>query len=237
MKYASISEKGVRPRNEDSCYIPAADETPLVIVADGMGGHAAGDTASAMAVAVIRDAFADAGNCCRDGIAGAVEEANTAIFLRSRREPALAGMGTTLVFALLSPPGVLAANVGDSRIYLFSRGTLRQISEDHSLVAALVAMGEITREEAMVHPRRNIITRALGTKDEERADVFDFPWNKGDTLLLCTDGLHGTLSDGEIAAVLSGENDIERAARKLVSAALDAGSADNVTVVLVRNEG
>lgn len=236
MKYAAITETGLRPRNEDSCYASEGGGTPLVIVADGMGGHAAGDVASRMAVDMIREWFSDVANCGEDGIRRAVDAVNNAIYERSRGEAGLVGMGTTLVFALLSRPGFLAASIGDSRIYLFSRGRLTQISEDHSLVAALVAMGEITKEEAMVHPRRNVITRALGTKNEERADIFDTPWIDGDILLLCSDGLHGALTDSEIAEILNREGDVGRAARALVDAALAAGSTDNVTAVLVRNE-
>jgi protein phosphatase len=146
-------------------------------------------------------------------------------------------MGTTLTLAMLFPDQYIAANIGDSRLYYFDGWSITQVTHDHSLVAVLVANGEITLEEANVHPQRNIITRALGTSEHEEADFFQRRWVKDDVLLLCSDGLYGSVTDEEMEDALRKDVPLTEICDELVSRALSAGATDNVTVVLARNEG
>ena len=169
--YACCSRVGRRHENEDNCHIPQPGGLPLVIVADGMGGHKAGRTASTMAVDEI---LASLGESLPDevSIRAAVDHANLAVYEHSRKDFNCRGMGTTVVLAALEEVSYIAGNIGDSRIYHYGKSGLRQVSRDHSLVAILLATGEITKEQAKAHPQRNVITRALGTRDEERLDIF-----------------------------------------------------------------
>lgn len=238
MRYAAISEQGKRVRNEDCLFIPSRPgEMALAVVADGMGGHNAGSTASALAVETVVAELRRGGmGSPEDLILAALAKANAAIYEYSLTNPNCRGMGTTLVLALAFKSRYVAANIGDSRLYYFNGRDLLQITEDHSYVAELVAAGHITREEAMRHPRRNIITRALGTREQEQADIFKGSWEGGDMLMLCTDGLFGVLGEGEMARVLREEADMEQACKRLVELALDGGSTDNISVALIRNE-
>ncbi len=238
MRYAARSEKGKRIRNEDCLFIPSRPgEIALAVVADGMGGHNAGSTASALAVETVVTELKRGGmGRPEDLILAALKKANAAIYEYSVHTPNCRGMGTTLVLAMAFKTRYVAANIGDSRLYYFDGGDLTQITEDHSYVAELVAAGHITAQEAMRHPRRNIITRALGTREQEQADIFKGNWGPGDLLLLGTDGLFGVLSDAEMARVLREEKDLEQACDILVENALSGGSTDNISVVLIRNE-
>lgn len=237
MKYASITEQGKRLRNEDCIFVPRKGEISLVIVADGMGGHNAGSTASALAVQTAAERIKKGGADDPASLLNkAVQQANSAVFEYANHDKNCRGMGTTMVMALLFKSRYLCANVGDSRLYHFSAGSLRQVTRDHSFVAELVAAGYITPLEARVHPRRNIITRALGTHESERVDLFEKEWSPGDTLLLCSDGLYGALDDLEMARILKEEPDLSAVCQELVQAALYNGSTDNISVVLVRNE-
>ena len=148
----------------------------------------------------------------------------------------LAGMGSTLVCALLFPTRFIAANVGDSRLYHFDGEKLEQVTVDHSLVEVLVQSGHITPEEARVHPNRNIITRAMGLSARVEADVFDRAWNPGDILLLCSDGLSGSVPHEEMQSVLVSDAPLQELCDTLVASALEHGATDNITVVLVQNE-
>ena len=146
-------------------------------------------------------------------------------------------MGCTLVAAILEPERFIAANIGDSRLYHFNGTELRQITHDHSYVAELVRRGVITEEEANTHPQRNIITRAVGTESRVSADIFCCDWKTGDLLLLCSDGLSGVLNNAEMASCLVNCSDLDAACETLIRRALDAGSRDNITVVLAVNDG
>lgn len=238
MRYAAKSEQGKRIRNEDSLFIPTRPgEIALAVVADGMGGHNAGSTASALAVETVVGELKRGGmGSPEELILSALAKANTAIYDYSVRVPNCRGMGTTLVLAMAFKSRYIAANIGDSRLYYFNGSELKQITEDHSYVAELVAAGHITREQAMHHPRRNIITRALGTREQEQADIFKGSWESGDMLMLCSDGLFGVLEDVEMARVLREEPDLQQAAERLVENALYGGSTDNISVALIRNE-
>ncbi|MEA5060578.1 MAG: Stp1/IreP family PP2C-type Ser/Thr phosphatase [Candidatus Pelethousia sp.] len=238
MKYAAKSEQGKRIRNEDCLFIPTRPgEIPLAVVADGMGGHNAGGMASALAVeAVVTELKRGGMGSPEDLILAALAKANAAVYDYSLVTPNCRGMGTTLVLAMVFKTRYVAANIGDSRLYYFDGSSLLQITEDHSYVAELVAAGHITREEAMRHPKRNIITRALGTREQEQADIFKGNWGPGDRLMLCTDGLFGLLDEREMTRILREENDMDAACERLVELALYGGSTDNISVALIQNE-
>ncbi len=236
MKYFALSEKGKRQHNEDTVFVPMHSEVALAVVADGMGGHKAGDTASAMAVEVMVSEIKKGGASPEKLIERAVDAANAAVYAASLNNSECRGMGTTAVIAMPFMSHYVAANIGDSRIYHYSEGTLTQVSRDHSYVQELVDSGYITPAQAAVHPKRNIITRAIGTSGKETADIFAGDWQPGDILLLCTDGLTSGLGDMDIARILSEESELKDACERLVSEALYGGSTDNVSVALILNE-
>ena len=211
-------------------------------VADGLGGHQGGEVASAMAVepvaALDGRAFADADQAA-EALAGAVAEANRAILQRAREERELWGMGTTLTAAAVAADRLLQlAHVGDSRAYLLRGNELRQLTEDHTVVAEAVTRGLLTRAQAAVHPQRGVVTRAVGLDPGLRADTPPpLELEAGDQVLLCSDGLTEAVDEDRIAEVLAGEADGDGACRALIAAANEAGGPDNVTVVLLRVEG
>jgi protein phosphatase len=221
----------VRTNNEDSYLV----HEPLFAVADGMGGPAAGEVASEIAVSTLRAAFQT--DHSRDSLADAVRLANRAVFDRARDDPALRGMGTTLTaVALVEESGddVLAVvNVGDSRAYRMRDGELEQLTEDHSLVEEMVRTGRLSADEATTHPQRHIITRALGIEPDVEVDCFAITPFAGDRYLLASDGLTNEMEDREIASVLRRTTDPQRAAEELVSHARQSGGRDNITVVVV----
>jgi PPM family protein phosphatase len=225
---AGITDVGrVREGNEDDFLVDA--RTSLIAVADGMGGHRAGEVASATALEALRAAVAS-GEAIRDAIA----VANDAVLAKSVSDQQLHGMGTTVTAGTLARGGtLLVGHVGDSRAYLARDGQLTQITNDHSLVEEMVRGGELTPEQAEVHPRRSIITRALGIDPEVDVDVYPVELREGDRILLCSDGLTTMVRQDEIAGILSREHDPERAAQLLVDAANAAGGEDNVTALVV----
>ena len=231
MKAFCITDVGRnRSMNQDFVF---ASETPvgnlpnLFVVADGMGGHRAGDTAS-RDESVRRSPETNPIKTIR----AAVEEANRRVYEKSREDEGLAGMGTTLVVAVIEGRYLYVANVGDSRLYLI-RDDIRQITKDHSLVEEMVRSGKLKREEARNHPNKNVITRAVGVEREVNIDFFDLRIRKGDMILLCSDGLSNMLEDSEIFAIVKSGKDVEERARKLISAANQNGGKDNISVVLV----
>jgi len=231
---AGITDPGqVRAQNQDTFYV--ADD--LVLIADGMGGYAGGEVAAAIAAEVVGAHFAADGS--PTGLEDAVADANRQIYERGV-EPGLEGMGTTLVAAALvvsgESPRVLVANVGDSRGYLLRDGTLRQLTEDHSVAAELVRLGRLEEVEGAEHPGRHVLTRALGVDREVAPDVIELEPHDGDRLLLCSDGLSNELDDDEILALL-GVGSPSDAARALVAAANAHGGLDNVTAVVADIEG
>jgi len=217
----------VREGNEDAYLVD--DAMGLVAVADGMGGHRAGEVASATALEALRSAITH-GRPLRESM----EDANEAVFTKSLTDEELRGMGTTLTAATLVTGGtVLVGHVGDSRAYLLHDGELRQVTVDHSLVEELVREGRLTADEAAVHPQRSIITRALGVDASVEVDVYPVELAPGDRLLLCSDGLTGLVQAETIAATLRREEDPARAAAALIDAANVAGGEDNITAVVV----
>jgi len=226
---AGVTDVGrVRDGNEDD-FLDQANRLGLVAVADGMGGHRAGEVASATALEALRAAVAS-GQPLRD----AIEGANDAVLEKSVSDQELHGMGTTLTAGMLGSDGYLVVgHVGDSRAYLVRDGELTQITNDHSLVEEMVRGGELTPEQAEVHPRRSIITRALGIDPQVEVDEYPIELQPGDRILFCSDGLTTMVRPDEIASILSREREPKRAAQLLVDAANAAGGEDNITAVIV----
>lgn len=215
----------VRSHNEDRSLA----RPPLLAVADGMGGAKAGEVAAQIAVETIAD-----GAPTTDGLRERLLAANTKIREAADDDPSRAGMGTTMTAALLADRGATVMHVGDSRAYLLRDGHLRQVTDDHSVVAEMVRQGQLAPEDADRHPSRNIITRALGAEARVEIDEVHVPLEPGDVLLLCSDGLSSLVQDGDIEAALTGAPSLSDAADALVAAALERGGNDNITIVLGR---
>ena len=233
LRSGSATDVGrVRTVNQDM----PLERPNLYAVADGMGGHVGGEVAARVAVETLERAFEHSPTI--DGLLGAFTEANNAVWQESLLNADLRGMGTTLTaMALVGGTGgkdVLAlANVGDSRAYVFSDGELSQVTADHSLAEERMRHGEMTEEEAAVHPQRHILTRALGVSSDVQADMWELELRSGDRVLLCSDGLTNEVSTEEMAEILREVDDPDEAARRLVDAANEHGGADNITVVIV----
>jgi PPM family protein phosphatase len=222
----------VRQNNEDALLVGEGEDETLFVVADGIGGFEAGEVASSLAVDVLKGLKPD------EPFKAAIVEANRRIVAAGRGDEKLSGMGTTVVAIRFSgkqgEPVAEVAHVGDSRAYLTRGGDMNPITEDHSLVAELVRSGDLTRDQAAEHPQKNLITRALGADEEVNVDTAILPIEAGDRILLCSDGLSDMVSEAGISEILAEfPDDPERAARGLLSAALDAGGNDNITVVVV----
>ncbi len=245
LEVAGRSDVGrVRPSNEDNFGYD--ERLGIFVVCDGMGGHAAGEIASKIAVDTILSYFRDRGPVVQDSaflddaplgarlLAEAVKKANDAILQYADEHKNTTGMGTTLVAARFADDAFSIANVGDSRIYLFREGQLLQLTEDHSLVMEQVRRGMLTPEEAKRSSAQNIITRALGTDETTLPDLGQFPAQVGDILLLTTDGVLRHVEDAEISEILLQLPSLEAACDTLIHAANEAGGEDNSTCVLVR---
>jgi protein phosphatase len=222
----------VRQNNEDALLVGEGEDETLFVVADGIGGFEAGEVASSLAVDVLKDLHPDV------PFKAAIGEANRRIVAAGRGDEKLSGMGTTVVAIRFGgtprEPVAEVAHVGDSRAYLMRGGDMIPITEDHSLVAELVRSGDLTRDQAAEHPQKNLITRALGADEEVDVDTAILPIEAGDRILLCSDGLSDMVSETGISEILvDSPDDPERAARVLLSAALDAGGNDNITIVIV----
>ncbi len=238
----------VRKANEDSyCLEPRARLSyELLIVADGMGGSAAGEVASRVAVDVVRQALArweergsDGGDAraVEAALRSAVQEANDRVFQMAAHLPEYRGMGTTLTAVLVPLTGgrpALFCHVGDSRAYLLRRGTIRRVTDDHSFVGQMVKNGDLTEAEAMVHPHRNILTKALGTEDRIGVDSGAIEVEPGDVVVLCTDGLSGLVTQDEIGEALKRSDGLQQAVDDLVELAQSRGGHDDITVVAAR---
>src|SRR4051794_788243 len=233
LAYGFATDVGVvRANNEDTLLV----EDNLFAVADGMGGHAAGEVASLAAVEALRAAFGQQPHTV-GGLIEAVRIANSAVWDRAAEDTSLRGMGTTVtVVALVQEDGedhVAIANVGDSRAYLFRDGELGMLTDDHSVAEQLVREGRLTPEEAAVHPQRHVLTRVLGMGPEVDVDCYPILPYRGDRFLLCSDGLINEVSESQIASVLRRLADPAEAARELVAMAKESGGHDNITVVVV----
>ncbi len=220
-----------RRGNEDSSYAKA----PVFVVADGMGGAQAGEVASQMVVESFVAGLPDEGTP-EERLSVVVQRANRDIHERSHNEAENAGMGTTVTAAYLDEDSVVLAHVGDSRAYLLRDGELERLTEDHSLVEELLRGGKLTEEEALEHPQRSVITRALGIEPIVEIDTWTYPLRPGDVVLLCSDGLTSMISERQVQELLVQSEDLDTAAERLIEAANEAGGRDNITVVLFRVE-
>jgi protein phosphatase len=234
----------VRANNEDSVLLahPANDQLKhtrgtLIIVADGMGGHSSGEVASRMTVELLQKVYYEAPGSIAEALAAAIANANAAVYGSTLRDPQLAGMGTTCTAVAICEGSATLLHVGDSRCYLLRGGATYQLSEDHSHVAELVRRGEITREAARTHEDRNVISKAVGTRESVEPDIWNEPFQlrAGDCLLLCTDGLHDLVSEQELAATL-GTHRPAAASLALVELAKRRGGHDNISVAVLAFE-
>jgi PPM family protein phosphatase len=223
----AVTDPGRRRRRNEDAYVV---EPPLFAVADGMGGAQAGEVASRLAAAALKESGAEAGGEQR--IVSLIQEANRRVYDRSNRDPSASGMGTTMTVALVEDGQVSFGHVGDSRAYLIRDGAMEQLTEDHSLVAELMRSGKLSPEEAETHPQRSVITRALGTDPDVDVDTFTIAAQTGDVFLLCSDGLTTMVSNQSILDLVERHRgDMDKALRALVSAANKGGGEDNITVV------
>ncbi len=247
ISFAGATDRGRKRANNEDAYL-AADDFRLFAVADGVGGHEGGEVASGIAVETLREvvpAMLASGDRTPPAESGqgadrepaalryAVSLANSRILDTASRRPGLAGMGTTLTALLLAGSRAVLVHIGDSRAYLLRSGRLRQLTDDHSLVAEQVKAGLLTPGQARTSSHRNVITRALGIGPEAAPDVLSAALQPGDRLLLCSDGLTEMVADREIARLLA-KHPPEQAVRKLIDAANAAGGADNITAVAVK---
>ena len=243
MKFIARTDIGkLRTLNEDMYFVD--EDIGLFVLADGVGGHDAGDVASGIAVAVFQEWACELGGFppdCMDTsspekletLKALVNEANHRVYERSVTRDFSNGMGTTLIGGFIMPSELIYAHVGDSRLYILRDGVLEQITTDHSLVQKLVDIGQLTAQEARVHRHRNIIDRAVGFEPTVDIDCEICPLNPDDIVLACTDGLHDMIiDDAEIARIITDASDLDAAAAGLIDRVLDYGGKDNVTLVL-----
>lgn len=237
MKAFSITNIGMQRKvNQDYVYCSetAIGALPnLFLVADGMGGHKAGDFASKCCVeSIVKSVGEDSFISPVSILEHAIQKANDIVLGESQNNIELEGMGTTVVAATIVDNTLHVGNIGDSRLYVV-RDKITQITEDHSLVETMVKTGEIMREDAKFHPNKNIITRALGTNKEVKADFFEVALQAGDRILLCSDGLSNMVDDSEIYRVIKENSDVEGASKALIELANEYGGADNIAVVMI----
>lgn len=243
MIVGAISDIGLkREDNQDSMFASLEKQFPLFIVADGMGGHKAGDIASRMAVdGIIKNLKKNKERLNSEDnikllIKEAIEDINDKIYLRSFEVPEYSGMGTTITMAYVYKSKIFIGHVGDSRAYLINNDKIRQLTEDHTLVNELIKNGSITPEEAISHPQRNMITRALGTSCFINMDFYTIEHKRDDVLILCSDGLTNMIDENTILKVINynKDNDMNMICNSLVTLAKDNGGRDNITVIGIK---
>ena len=228
----------VRANNEDA--IITRPDLGLAVLADGMGGHLAGEVASAMAIDLVNQFFENAAQRSgklnyNDIVSDSITLANSAIYELSQTKPECAGMGSTVVVTYFDGKKVFVGHVGDSRLYRYRDGQLGQVTEDHSLVQELVSRGLLSKDEAIESTNKNLVTRALGIEESVKVDVCEEEWKKGDIYLLCSDGLNDVLRDQNIEEILASHTDsMERALDKLIKTVNENGGPDNVSIILIQ---
>ena len=238
MRAFGITDVGaVRQQNQDAYFHVTDDAGGLALVCDGMGGAKAGNIASRVAAEAFIQSVGE-----RDGepdalLTQALDEANRLVYQRAAADADCRGMGTTLVAALVQEGTAHIINVGDSRAYYITEAGIRQVTRDHSVVEDLVARGDITREEARQHPSKNLITRALGAEPEVRGDLFHQPMEPGSVLLLCSDGMSNVVAEQELLYEVIHGGGLDSCCQRLLDIALSRGAPDNVTVVLMEENG
>lgn len=240
MKWSKISHVGlVRKNNEDNSCV--YDDIPLLAVADGMGGHRAGEIASKLALEALVSSLRENSEIAQDdpvkALKNALAYANTTVYERALEQAdKFKGMGTTITAVIPRGDKIFIAHVGDSRVYLLRGNEIKLLTTDHSLVNELVMSGGLTQEEALNHPQRNVLTRAIGTGPSVEVDVSTEPVQKGDIILLCTDGLSNRVNLEEIKEMAGQDESLGKRAKHLIERALDQGGEDNITVVLCQVE-
>lgn len=242
MRVGQLSDKGlVRPNNEDSIY--SSIKKDLLIIADGMGGHKAGEIASKAAINKAKYFIKNKGKGYKNTkqdilrlLCDAIQYANTSIKSIAKKDESLKGMGTTIIIVIINDGIAYIGHVGDSRAYLISNKAIKQITADHSLAEELYRSGTISKEEALNYPHRNIITRALGCDDNIDVDKYVVKLRKNDILLLCTDGLSNMVSDEEIFRIAKDNTNTSNIAKQLVKAANSSGGLDNISVIVAQND-
>jgi serine/threonine protein phosphatase PrpC len=234
VRTAAATDPGRKRRRNEDAYVC---EPPLFAVADGIGGAQAGELASSLATAAVRDDSGNGETGGRERVDALIQEANRRIYQRQSQDAAVSGMGTTMTVALVENGRVWIGHVGDSRAYLVREGRLEQLTEDHSLVAELVRSGRLSPEEAEGHPQRSVVTRALGTDPDVDVDTFSVETRPRDLFLLCSDGLTTMVGDAAILAEIDRHRDnLRTAAKALVRAANRGGGEDNITIVFFEIE-
>lgn len=239
--YVESNQGLVRNRNEDDVEVFVKDETILLAIADGMGGHPSGHIASKMVLKCLKIAFDTFDNtmdkaAAKTWIAGVFENINNIINEEAAKAPEYQGMGTTLVIALIHPMYILIANVGDSRAYITTTDhKLMQITEDHTLVAELYRQGELSEQELEAHPNKNILMQAIGTEPDIVVDIFDLEGGIPHQIMLCTDGLTDMVPKDKIAEILMISSDLEFVGKSLIAEANNNGGKDNVSIALWMN--
>lgn len=243
MEIGAVSHIGlIREVNEDA-YFVSDDGLNLFIVADGMGGHKAGEVASNIAIESVKNFVKNHIRHCSNGdeamickmIREAILEANRNIYEKALREESYQGMGTTLTMALILSK-LFIGHIGDSRAYLLRNNEILQITQDHSLVGELLRNGSITEKEAKIHPQRNIITRALGTEENILIDIYTMDLEKGDIVVLCSDGLSNLVDRSEIQECLRNCGSMQLGCEHLVTLANERGGYDNITMIAIKND-
>nr|WP_300005809.1 Stp1/IreP family PP2C-type Ser/Thr phosphatase [Tissierella sp.] len=241
MEKISLSDIGnVREKNQDSFLDLTEYNIPLFVIADGMGGHKSGEVASSDAVKIIKEVFLENKEGLNDKkiiksiIEESIKKSNEIIYKESLESPECSGMGTTISLCYIYENCILIGHVGDSRIYLIQDKEIFQLTEDHSLVYELVKKGEITLDEAKHHPKRNMITRAVGTSSSIEVDILDKKYREGDKLILCTDGLFNMVDEIEILNTINEGSSIFESGEMLINKAKLNGGLDNISLILVK---
>ena len=237
MKTFSKTDIGmVREVNQDYVFVsdlPVGNLPNLFVVADGMGGHKAGEFASRFTVEVVKEALAQSSEEGPEAmIRQAITSANRKLLETANQDSRMEGMGTTLVVATVIERTLYLANVGDSRLYLLN-DEIKQVTKDHSLVQEMVRLGGIKQEEAKNHPDKNIITRAIGAKEDVEVDFYEYRLKQGDMILMCTDGLSNMVEDEEMLHIVKGSRDVVEAVEGLIERANQNGGKDNIGIVIV----
>lgn len=242
MRFGAVTDIGMhRKINEDNYYVQENGLFPYAIVADGMGGHQAGEVASMMVVDIIKNHleknlddsldYVETGEVVRQAFIAA----NSIIYTYAKNHYKIMGMGTTTTLSMIYKDRLITAHVGDSRSYMINSDTIRQVTKDHSYVQELVSRGEISEEAARNHPKKNYITRAMGAEDTVKVDITIKPYT-GEKILLCSDGLTNFVYDEEIKDYINSANSLQEGAQRLINLANERGGRDNITVVVLEKE-